>query len=63
MFVILGLLCYAFAFIDFALGSFLGIDITGVFWSPVAASIVGSLLYRLDPEERESNQIEGREQI
>ena len=40
---ILGLLCCAFAIIDFA-GMFFGYDLTGVPWSPIVAGAIGQLL-------------------
>jgi len=43
---ILAILCYVFAVIDFA-GMFLGYDITGVFWSPIVAAVVGNLLMKV----------------
>lgn len=40
---VFGVICIAFAAIDFA-GMFLGYDITGVSWSPVVALTMGSVL-------------------
>ena len=41
---IIGYICYVLAAIDFIAGNFLGIDFTGVFWSPIALAILGSIL-------------------
>ncbi|MDU1893031.1 MAG: hypothetical protein E6767_20335 [Dysgonomonas sp.] len=41
---VISYLLYGFAILDFALGNFLGVDITGVSWSPIAAGGLASLL-------------------
>ena len=41
---IIGYICYGLAAIDFIAGNFLGIDFTGVFWSPIALAVIGSFL-------------------
>ena len=40
---VFGVICFAFAAIDFA-GMFFGYDITGVSWSPVVALAIGGVL-------------------
>ena len=40
---VFGVICFAFAAIDFA-GMLLGYDITGVSWSPVVALAIGGVL-------------------
>lgn len=37
----LSYLCYIFAFLDWALAGLFDIDLTGVFWSPIAAGFLG----------------------
>ena len=53
---ILGYLCFAFAAADVVL-SWTGNDITGVFWSPIVAIVIGNLLVKFgsknDEEEPE----------
>jgi hypothetical protein len=44
---LLALACFVFAIVDFLSFYLVGYDITGVSWSPVAASIAGSVLLRL----------------
>jgi hypothetical protein len=43
---VLGVCCYIFAVIDF-MGMFLGYDLTGVSWSPIAAGFLGGILMEL----------------
>ena len=48
---LLGMLCYLFAIIDFA-GIFFQYDLTGVPWSPIVASFIGSFLMHIgNPDE------------
>ena len=42
----LGYGCYIFGVIDFC-GMFFNYDLTGVFWSPIAASILGTLFLNI----------------
>jgi len=44
---LLGILCLGFAFVDFWSFTLLGIDLTGVSWSPIAAGVAGGVLLRL----------------
>jgi hypothetical protein len=44
---LLGMLCLVFAFADFWSFTLLGIDMTGVSWSPIAASAAGGVLLHL----------------
>jgi hypothetical protein len=45
---ILGWLIILFGCIDLILGNFMGIDLTGVYWSPIAAGIIGGALVQFD---------------
>jgi hypothetical protein len=44
---LLGILCLVFAFADFWSFTLLGIDMTGVSWSPIAAGAAGVVLLGL----------------
>ena len=44
---ILGGLCILFGIVDFASYMFMGIDLTGVSWSPIVAFIVGGILFKI----------------
>ena len=46
----LGVLLIVFALVDFGLGRFMDIDITGVPWSPLVSGVIGSLLLRFFKE-------------
>ena len=46
MFRWLGILCYIFAIVDFA-SYHLGKDLTGVWWSSLAACVVGTILVKI----------------
>lgn len=46
-------LCYLFAAADAALANFFEVDITGVWWSPIAACFVGWVLAKFAGEEEE----------
>ncbi len=50
MFTIFGLLCFGFAIIDYAV-SFVGYDLTGVSWSPIAAGVIGSILISIGGDD------------
>jgi len=41
---------YALAAIDFITGNFMGMDLTGVFWSPIALGAIGALLMNFASE-------------
>lgn len=45
---LLGYIVIGFGVVDFILGNFAGIDLTGVFWSPIAAGVLGSWLISLE---------------
>ena len=48
---ITGYICYGFGALDFILGNFLEIDITGLWWSPIVLFIIGSFIIKMaDPE-------------
>tara|TARA_B100000959_G_C14662855_1_gene493161 strand:+ start:159 stop:371 length:213 start_codon:yes stop_codon:yes gene_type:complete len=58
---IIGYICYVLAAIDFIAGNFLGIDFTGVFWSPIALAIIGSILVNAgssDEQDEDPDNIE-----
>ena len=58
---IIGYICYVLAAIDFIAGNFLGIDFTGVFWSPIALAIIGSILVKAgssDEQDEDPDNIE-----
>ena len=54
IFKILGLLCYGFAFIDFA-GMFFGYDLTGLFFTPIIFGLIGSVLMKVGDEGDEKS--------
>lgn len=43
----IGLLCYGFGVLDLGMFYLLDTDITGVWWSPIAAFLVGAVLTRI----------------
>ena len=47
---IIGYICYGLAAIDFITGNFMGMDLTGVFWSPIALGAIGALLMNFASE-------------
>lgn len=49
-----GASCYVFAVIDFA-GMFFGYDITGVYWSPMVAGFLGTLLVNCSEANRSTS--------
>lgn len=53
MYAILSFLCYAFAVVDFILGNFCDIDLTGFSWSPILAICLGSLFSYLGKKKNE----------
>ena len=52
---LLGLLCYAFAVIDFA-GMFFGYDLTGVSWSPIVAAGLGQVFMNIGNKEEDAEK-------
>ena len=56
---LLGYIVIGFGIVDFVLGNFAGIDLTGVFWSPIAAGFLGSWLISL--EEKAEVEIDNNE--
>ena len=41
---LLGFLFVAFGVVDYVTGTFMGTDLTGVSWSPIAAGVIGGVL-------------------
>lgn len=50
-----GWLCYCFGFIDFAAWVCFGYDLTGVFWSPIVAFVVGRVLMGIGDPDKEAD--------
>ena len=48
---IAGYICYALAALDLFCAYILAIDITGVWWSPMALSVIGTFLIQKDGGE------------
>ncbi len=53
---IVGYVCYVLAAIDFITGNFLGMDLTGVFWSPIALGIVGTVFVNIGSSSEETEE-------
>jgi len=57
----LGFLCYAFGALDYILGKFGIFDITGVFWSPILAGIIGTVFVKLSDIFATRDEHDGRD--
>ena len=51
MYWVLAILCYVFAAADYFLAEFGIVDITGVWWSPIVAGILGAFFSHLAQEK------------
>jgi hypothetical protein len=53
---IIGYVCYALAAIDFIAGNFFQIDLTGVWWSPIALGGIGAIVLSIAEKNEGSDE-------
>ena len=59
----LGYLCIGFGILDFGLFYLCDVDLTGVFWSPYVASLIGGVLVNIANKNEAQEQEEALQEI